>query len=340
MGKPGDDLEKIVALIEKSISKDAEVKQNVDLPVINSPSGRTRQCDVVITNGNGVRKTTTIVEVQDRNSAVSIGTFCDWLEKLNEVGANQLICISRKEFPVSVKEKAILQGNRVFLITLKEALPEALPLDMISFRMVYKHVAIVNDPNVRIGVPQGTLSSHKALPSSGYAEDKVWSENQQDMISLLDVIRSKIKEIHAGESGVIKGSLELSFADNNNLWLYLLLGDTFIKVGVEIKVDYIYDNHDIPMSVSSYEQIDSGVLAWVFESEIITSQGKHSLKHPVTKREDGMYQGLGLVHTSDVDSRIEIVEDPEAKRSETTPPRNGRTNKALRALGYPVKINF
>ncbi|ABI73841.1 phospholipase D-like domain-containing protein [Shewanella frigidimarina] len=25
---------------------------------------------------------------------------------------------------------------------------------------------------------------------------------------------------------------------------------------------------------------------------------------------------------------------------ETTPPRNGRTNKALRALGYPVKINF
>ncbi len=25
---------------------------------------------------------------------------------------------------------------------------------------------------------------------------------------------------------------------------------------------------------------------------------------------------------------------------ETTPPRNGRTNKALRALGYPVRINF
>lgn len=25
---------------------------------------------------------------------------------------------------------------------------------------------------------------------------------------------------------------------------------------------------------------------------------------------------------------------------ETTPPRNGRTNKSLRALGYPVKINF
>ncbi|WP_258186822.1 hypothetical protein [Vibrio splendidus] len=27
-------------------------------------------------------------------------------------------------------------------------------------------------------------------------------------------------------------------------------------------------------------------------------------------------------------------------RPEDTPPRNGRTNKALRALGYPVKVNI
>jgi hypothetical protein len=27
-------------------------------------------------------------------------------------------------------------------------------------------------------------------------------------------------------------------------------------------------------------------------------------------------------------------------RPEDTPPRNGRTNKALRALGYPVRVNI
>lgn len=97
MAKLGDDLEKIVELIERSISPSSVIRQNVMLPVLNSQTGRTRQCDVVIESGPEFRRNGTIVEVQDRKSQVNIATFNDWLQKLDDVGANGLICISRNE---------------------------------------------------------------------------------------------------------------------------------------------------------------------------------------------------------------------------------------------------
>ncbi len=42
MAKSGDDLEKIVGLIERSISPDSIIRQNVMLPVINSLIGSTK----------------------------------------------------------------------------------------------------------------------------------------------------------------------------------------------------------------------------------------------------------------------------------------------------------
>ncbi|MBF4377219.1 hypothetical protein, partial [Vibrio anguillarum] len=74
MAKAGDDLEKIVELIERSISPSSVINQNVMLPVLNSQTGRTRQCDVVIESGPEFRRNVTIVEVQDRKSQVSIAT--------------------------------------------------------------------------------------------------------------------------------------------------------------------------------------------------------------------------------------------------------------------------
>lgn len=91
MTKPGDDLEKIVELIERSISPSSVIRQNVMMPVLNSQIGRTRQCDVVIESGPEFRRNVSIVEVQDRTSKVNIATFNDWLKKLDDVGANSLI---------------------------------------------------------------------------------------------------------------------------------------------------------------------------------------------------------------------------------------------------------
>lgn len=114
--KAWKETEEVVAIIEQSISPRARVETDVHLPVLLSNQGATRQCDVVIWQGDQPRQTLTIVEVQDRKSKVDINTFNGWCTKMRDVGAQHLICVSKVGFPKSIKEKAEHMGPTVRLI--------------------------------------------------------------------------------------------------------------------------------------------------------------------------------------------------------------------------------
>lgn len=309
MAKAGLDLEKVVELIERSISPDSIVKQNVFLPVINSPSGRTRQCDLVIETGSDTRKSITIVEVQDRTTAVSIGNFTDWVGKLNEVGANSLICISRKEFPVSVKEAAMLNGNRVLLINLNKAEPEKIPFNFVSFVVGYKNLTIDDSEilKVRCCVQPGTLDLSSIKDFTFNFNEKIWSKDQATFFSLFDLITEFIEEQHSDTIGVTKGNLNISFETDERLRLYTNSFGCLIKVGLSIDVNYIYDNHLSPMTISTYEQLDYGPQAWVFEIEHSTSHGKIKVKIPVVKHEDENFKMLDVINSTEFENKYTIT---------------------------------
>lgn len=113
MMNDGSFLERLVQLIEQSIAPDAHIQRNVKLPNLGSKSGATTECDIVIRNGPPFRETVTIVEVKDRERPVDINMFRGWQQKLEDVGAQHLYCVSRKPFPESIKEKAALSGNTI-----------------------------------------------------------------------------------------------------------------------------------------------------------------------------------------------------------------------------------
>jgi len=112
--------EKVVALLERHIANSASVRRNVHLPVLKSASGRTRQCDVVVVEGKEPRTTISIVEVQKRQSKPDINEFNGWVEKMREVGAQHLICVSSADFPKSIHEKSDEIGPTVRLLTLRQ----------------------------------------------------------------------------------------------------------------------------------------------------------------------------------------------------------------------------
>lgn len=113
------DTEKIVAAFEKRISEESEIMHNVILPDLSGDS-EGRQCDVVIKSGKFPRESLTIVEVQDRKSQIDITTFDGFVTKMRSVGAQHLIVVSRKEFPMSVKKRAQSLGPTVRLIKFNE----------------------------------------------------------------------------------------------------------------------------------------------------------------------------------------------------------------------------
>lgn len=309
MSKPGDDLEKIVEIIERSILPTARIEQNVFLPVLTSTQGHTAQCDIVIRNGSPPRETLTIVEVQDRNSKVDINTFRGWLGKIEDVGAQHLICVSRKDFASSIKEKAGQSGSKIFLVTLKDLSPEKIPLDFIKFVFQYQYINIKHIQSMRPYVGPGQIAK-LGLKSLQYElGDKIWSLDKINMISLLEICRASIKNNQdlLSQPTIKHGVGNVSFSIVGEDTIYCYHNDDFVRIGLDCDFEWESEHTEIPMSVASYEQDQHGALAWLFEVAHNSESGPISIKLPVIKLDNGNYEILDSIINSQFEYTFEII---------------------------------
>lgn len=147
MSNQWKEAELLVKLIEEQVSPDALIEHNVFLPVLSSTTGVKRQCDLVIRTGQKPRQTISIVEIQDRNRKVDITIFDGWMQKMKDVGAQHLICVSKKGFPKSVEEKARFIGPTVRLVKLEEFEDGEWPIEFLRKNVIIlrKKFLSVND---------------------------------------------------------------------------------------------------------------------------------------------------------------------------------------------------
>lgn len=309
MSNDGEELERLVHLIEQSISHGSTVEHDVELPVIGSQSGRTRQCDVVIRSGQEPRETITIVEVQDRASRPDINTFGGWLEKLEEVGAQHLICVSRHDFPSSIKEKAVGLGNTVRLITLKELKAENIPINFV-FKFKNFDLKEIKDLFLTSSKSEaealGVRDDIKKKVSDGAqqnAAEKCWSLDKHELISLYILCR----DFADRPEGASEGEGEIEFDIKEGPELYIFIGEKFLRVGLSFKFSWTYEETEEPVSVLSYEQNEAGVLAWVADFTYQSPTGLISAKIPLVEI-DGGYRidGMFVQLPSDMELTFEI----------------------------------
>lgn len=306
MSNDGKEFEHLVRLIEQSISPNSVVEHDVYLPVIGSESGRKRQCDVVIRSGKKPRETITIVEVQDRTSKPDINTFGGWLKKLEEVGAQHLICVSLHDFPKSIKEKAVGLGNTVRLITLKELSAENIP---INFTFTHRDFDL-KEANINCAISEAEvekLGKKDAVDKKligliqGDPNEKCWSLDKNKLISIFILCR----DIFVRPEGEKEGIGKLVFDIKEGPELYMYFEDHFFRVGFDCDFSWTYEETEKPISVLSYEQNEAGVLAWVAEVSYETRQGLFSTKFPLVEDDEG-YRIDRMLVTMPSDSTLTI----------------------------------
>ncbi len=298
MKKNGKDLELLVNLIQKYIEPDAIVEHDIHLPVIGSTSGRKRQCDIVIISGPKHRKTITIVEAQDRISQVDINTFNGWLIKLDEIGAQHLICVSRLEFPESIKEKAISQGNKVKLINLKDADPAEIPLSFLKSNFKY-----YNYETIEVIAPKITFTKADTISLgifefiNTFIESKnmdlnsmIFSYDKKELKSIYTICRDSCKNLSIDGSG----SEVLEFDKVNDPPLFFNIDGKFTRIGMRLEFKWKNEVIEYPVSILSYEQQSDGSLAWIFEGKYDTPGGHLSFKVPLIKK-DNYYEIPGMI---------------------------------------------
>lgn len=250
------EFEKIVSMVEEGLSPDAEVVHNVRLPVINSPSNLRRQCDVVIYSGSGARRTLTIVEVQLRKSKVDINTFNGWIRKFRSVGAQHLICVSRHDFPISIKEEAIKHGDSVRLVVLKETIPTNCPINM---HFENRNFEVTDITEIQVSLPRNDVENH--VMNSITVNDKLWSLNQTTLLSIYHLCKDKVGKLPGDSSGCDS----LKFLASSESPLYFHFNGRIHKVDFSCEFTWELTIEKIKPLMLSYEQTDSGVLAWFIE---------------------------------------------------------------------------
>ena len=266
MAKKWLETEKLVHLIESSLNKDSEVLHNQQLPVINCPTGRTRQCDIVIVSGNISRKTTTIVEVQNRKSKVDINTFIGWLGKMEEVGAQHLICVSMKPFPKSIIEKAKQKGNSVLLINLNDNNEiSKIPPNILMSKSSFHNFDIHEIFELTLGLNQKELDQYGIKESDikldhFTANTKAFSFDKKTIFSIHEISLEVIKSLEYKVNEVF----EIIYTEEQDLYLYF--NDFFLKLReFSVKIKWSNTVREMIPTIISYEQIGDGVLAWVVD---------------------------------------------------------------------------
>ena len=263
---PWKHAQRIVAILEKSLSPNAKVQHDVWLPVIGMKELR-RQCDVVITYGEQPRDFLSIVEVQKRNSKPDINTFDGWVTKMNDVGAQQLICVSAKGYPKSIINKVNerLGKRRVCLLTLEELIEGEMPGLSLPIKSMVEKTQTFSIQSV------GLMKLNHNVPASEFkldTSDRVFGYNElEERFSLLDLaslgLRYLESERHTKGLPVpnrFNSEFELGSGEGGELWFYWK-GQRFNVSRLPIKIEVTIRATEVPVTIFLYKQDDK--LIWV-----------------------------------------------------------------------------
>lgn len=259
-GSKWEFMERVVELLERSITPDAKVERGQWLPSLLT--GHPAQIDVAIRRGAPPRDTLTIVEVQKRGKKVEIGDFRGWLGKRDEVGAQHLICVSEAGFPESIVDLAKTQGARVRLLTLSELKGETWPVQIVDkeMRLVEVGYELMGVEPLKAGVI--------VLPESFEIrkEDPIFTRTgEAKRLSAMDLAKEAVgsqPQFQFKAPGDYNETL--TYRPPSGVELSILLGGKPIALAALVcSIKLHIKRYRMPLTCSGYEQVDyKGALAY------------------------------------------------------------------------------
>lgn len=294
---PGKLKEKVVTILERHIDQSARVFCDVLLSVVAHPEMEPRQIDVLIETGTRARPTRTIVEVQDRKSKPQLTEFDGWLKKMEDVGAQHLMCVTNAGYTKTILEKAANRGPTVRLFTLEQLeesrgniLPPSImsnELDVVTYgrllgiKIIPVHLYQMHpdidpskppDPHYKMFLPRGT--------------DKAASATEVTDWHLFAHLKN-VKELpHTSEMLTLKYGYD---CDPTKPWKFITKTGWVPLKRFEVSIELSITSHPIDWKHNYYEQVGEGEIGWILKG-VAEYGGKDTVVYlPLRKEGDGLY---------------------------------------------------
>lgn len=257
--------ERVCSLVERALSPGAVVGHDIRLPVIGSQ--RSRQCDVVVRYGNAPRELLAIVEVTSRGRRVGVNEIHAWYRKMQEVGAQLLLCVSRTGFSSSAIAAVEQQyGPSVRLHTLSELEASSAAADGLNLvtETTYNSLLVVDGDAVaeeRSGTGEWVQFTGK-LPLD--TNDRIFRIGPRSPVSLwelaLEAYQAMVRE--GAEVFVAKETFALSISCEDEP-IHLAVGKRQLRLK-SLVLELSLERHKFATMLWSYRQVrtERG-LAWV-----------------------------------------------------------------------------
>jgi hypothetical protein len=280
-------VEYMVKLLERSISPESRVEHNVFVPDLRSTTGGTRQCDVLISTGVPPRETKILVEVQNRKDKVELNDFLGWITKMQDIGAQQLFCVSTTGFSESIIDRAKQYGGTVRLITLKHENTKFMPIKIFSFKSRFNNYKkTINSAKIT-----GVDANKKFLKGIKIPmEEKAFYYPNNNIKRSIPELLTDYLEKHGYQ---FEGTKETTFPGAGSKLLIDVNGK---PVAVIVRCSYTMKNEitEGDSNVYSYEQLGDGTLAWLLTSECKVKTNNTVVSYnssvPATLNPDGSFR--------------------------------------------------
>ena len=300
--------EKVIAIIERHLSQDAKIERDVRLPVLYSLSDK-RQCDIVISDGEEPRQTISIVEVQKRRTKPSVADFDGWYQKMRDVGAQHLICVSEKGFPKSVDNKVDRIGPTVRLLTFRQLEKSGWPIPSSFFSENLENVRYEKLNGIQMEYQHLVRVNKIQLPNPF---DKIFRINAEKLVSINDMMDWHLFRIPKNLSELPRNQLitltvnfkpnfgELEFLTPESSWV--MLKKLIIQIGLIIQEEMI------TWESATYEQKGWGEIGWVLKGNAVIDGKKIEIVIPLKKTIPGEYVMGRPITLSNYDTFVSLGE--------------------------------
>ncbi|WP_170788907.1 restriction endonuclease [Ruegeria lacuscaerulensis] len=285
--------ERVVAALERHINPNAKIESDVNLPVLEEGVSGKRQFDVLIREGNEPRETLSVVEVQKRKSKVGPDQFNAWLEKMREVGAQHLICVSEKGFTKTVLQRARKHGPTVRLLTLRELEKKGVQSNFEFIANWLENVTYLEASGLQVHFNQLVKQTPPSTPAGPIDPFKKFFETGEgQQLSFNDLAdrhffacgNANISELPKNTDVSVVVNLDCTKSE-----IFFLLDSeqripvTRIIFNIKLRVS----QQPINWVASKYEQINFGELVWCLRGRALTETGAE-VDVVVTLEEEGV----------------------------------------------------
>jgi hypothetical protein len=196
---------------------------------------------------------------------------------MRKVGAQHLICVSRKEFPKSITEEAKKYGPTVRLVLLEDIEKGNWPIFVVdhSIRVLQRVTGDVTSVHLEIKAGQPFLYG----PVKNNINDRVFRlDNSPNTLSLNDLISLYLDKHENQLKHNVAQIIKMHFPDSGQ---HLSLIQKAIKLDItslDFEVEVEIKEKTFPMKCLGYRQTNIGTLAWIMDATLQINGVEHDIQ--------------------------------------------------------------